>query len=47
LSKILPRGAHPEEEAKADDETKDLRVSAPLINRWFRRKVLAMPASGG
>jgi hypothetical protein len=42
-----PAGGIPEEEAQADDRDMDLRVSAPLINRGFGRKVLALRARGG
>jgi hypothetical protein len=36
-----------EEEAKADDETKDLRVSALLRDIWSGWKALALRALGG
>jgi hypothetical protein len=36
-----------EEEAQADDETKGMRVSAPLCDFGSGRKALALGARGG
>jgi hypothetical protein len=41
------RPSSPEEKAQADDETKDSRASAPLINRWSGSNPLALRSFGG
>ena len=47
MSSNIPAGGNSEEEAQADDETKDLRVSAPLIHVCLGWNPLALRGFAG